>query len=167
VVRAAVAPGVSDAAKVGAAKMGGRGAPGGFAPAALAGVAAAMAPMPALRLASVAPLAPTPALRRPARAMAPILRDEAGAASVASADEVSAGRWARRGPGVGDAEEERPGGRSGGRPDQGDVFLDGTRVGRWMSRELARQAGGPQASGTSFDPRISPAWPGALQGGVA
>jgi hypothetical protein len=95
--------------------------------------------------------------------MAPILRDEAGAASVASAGEVSAGRWAQRGPGGGDAEKERPGARA----DQGDVFLDGTRVGRWMARELARQAGGPQASGTSFDPRISPAWPGALQGGVA
>ena len=44
------------------------------------------------------------------------------------------------------------------------MFLDGMRVGRWMARELARQAGGPQAGGTAFDPRSSPAWPGALQG---
>jgi hypothetical protein len=52
----------------------------------------------------------------------------------------------------------------GGGPGGGDVFLDGMRVGRWMARELARQAGGPQAGGTAFDPRSSPAWPGALQG---
>jgi hypothetical protein len=67
----------------------------------------------------------------------------------------------------GRADDGQAGGRSGGRPDQGDVLLDGMRLGRWMSRELARQAGGPQASATLFDPRTSPAWPGALQGGMA
>jgi len=49
-------------------------------------------------------------------------------------------------------------------PTEGDVFLDGERVGRWMARHLARELGGPTASGTAFDPRTGPAWPGALHG---
>jgi hypothetical protein len=52
----------------------------------------------------------------------------------------------------------------GGGPTGGDVFLDGMRVGRWMARELARQAGGPANGATGFDPRASAVWPGALQG---
>jgi len=49
-------------------------------------------------------------------------------------------------------------------PSHGDVYLDGMRVGRWMSDNLAREAARPQAGGTAFDPRITPAWPGTLQG---
>ncbi len=49
-------------------------------------------------------------------------------------------------------------------PTQGDVFLDGTRVGRWMSDRLARDADRPQSGVTGFDPRLGPAWPGSLHG---
>jgi hypothetical protein len=49
-------------------------------------------------------------------------------------------------------------------PVQGDVFLDGARVGRWMSDRLAREADRPQAGMTGFDPRLGPAWPGSLHG---
>ena len=51
-----------------------------------------------------------------------------------------------------------------GGPVGGDVFLDGTRVGTWVTDHLAREAGRPQSGGTSFDPRLTPAWPGTLQG---
>jgi hypothetical protein len=49
-------------------------------------------------------------------------------------------------------------------PTQGDVFLDGTRVGRWMSGRLARDVDRPQSGVTGFDPRLGPAWPGSLHG---
>lgn len=49
-------------------------------------------------------------------------------------------------------------------PAQGDVYLDGARVGRWMSNRMAREAERPQAGVTGFDPRLSPAWPGSLHG---
>jgi hypothetical protein len=49
-------------------------------------------------------------------------------------------------------------------PTQGDVFLDGTRVGRWMSDRLARDVDRPQSGVTGFDPRLGPAWPGSLHG---
>ena len=49
-------------------------------------------------------------------------------------------------------------------PSHGDVFLDGMRVGRWMSDNLAREATRPQAGSTAFDPRLGPTWPGTLQG---
>ncbi len=44
---------------------------------------------------------------------------------------------------------------------RGDVFFDGARVGRWMSEQMARDAGRPNTGPTGFDPRRSPAWPGA------
>ena len=44
---------------------------------------------------------------------------------------------------------------------RGDVFLDGARVGRWMSEQMARDAGRPNTGPTGFDPRRSAAWPGA------
>lgn len=50
-------------------------------------------------------------------------------------------------------------------PTGGDVFLDGARVGTWLADHLAREAGRPQMGGTGFDPRLTPAWPGTLQGG--
>jgi hypothetical protein len=49
-------------------------------------------------------------------------------------------------------------------PMHGDVFLDGVRVGRWLSDTMARAAGGPATGATAFDPRLGPRWPGALQG---
>ena len=52
----------------------------------------------------------------------------------------------------------------GGGPTGGDVFLMGTRVGSLDRRPSSREAGRPQAGGTAFDPRLSPAWPGTLQG---
>lgn len=50
-------------------------------------------------------------------------------------------------------------------PAGGDVFLDGVRMGHWVSEHLAREAGRPQRGGTAFDPRLSARWPGSLQGG--
>lgn len=49
-------------------------------------------------------------------------------------------------------------------PVQGDVFLDGARVGRWMSDRLARDVDRPQSGVTGFDPRLGAAWPGSLHG---
>lgn len=43
---------------------------------------------------------------------------------------------------------------------RGDVFLDGHRVGRWLSDLLSREALRPPSGGSAFDPRLSPAWPG-------
>ena len=57
-----------------------------------------------------------------------------------------------------------PQAQAGGGPTRGDVFLDGTRMGRWVSDNLAREATRPQAGNTGFDPRIGPTWPGTLQG---
>lgn len=68
---------------------------------------------------------------------------------------------ASAGEGVGEA---MPPDTSRSGPTEGDVYLDGERVGRWMARHLARELGGPQAAGTGFDPRLGPAWPGALHG---
>jgi hypothetical protein len=51
-----------------------------------------------------------------------------------------------------------------GGPTGGDVFLDGSRVGTWLADHLAREAGRPQTGATGFDPRLTPAWPGTLQG---
>jgi hypothetical protein len=48
---------------------------------------------------------------------------------------------------------------------QGDVYLDGARMGRWMADTLARAASRPMGGMTGFDGRMGPAWPGSLQGG--
>jgi hypothetical protein len=48
-------------------------------------------------------------------------------------------------------------------PTHGDVFLDGNRVGTWLSDRLARAASRPQAGATGVDPTLTPAWPGTLQ----
>ena len=47
---------------------------------------------------------------------------------------------------------------------QGDIILDGARVGRWLTRNLARQAARPSASPTGPDPRQTPLWSGQAQG---
>lgn len=57
-----------------------------------------------------------------------------------------------------------PAGVDSGRSGQGDVFLDGMRMGRWMTEHLARQAGRPPAGGSAFDPRMGIAWTGMQQG---
>jgi hypothetical protein len=49
-------------------------------------------------------------------------------------------------------------------PRQGDVYLDGSRLGRWIADRLAGDAGGPQSGITGFDPRLGATWPGASQG---
>jgi hypothetical protein len=54
--------------------------------------------------------------------------------------------------------------RESGASMQGDVYLDGTRMGRWVADRLAREAGRPAGGGTAFDPRMGVAWPGSLQG---
>jgi hypothetical protein len=45
---------------------------------------------------------------------------------------------------------------------QGDIYLDGARMGRWIVERLAREAERPRSGGTSFDGRMSPAWGGTL-----
>lgn len=44
------------------------------------------------------------------------------------------------------------------------MFLDGHYVGRWLSDHMAREASRPSATTTGFDPRLTPSYPGALQG---
>ena len=56
-------------------------------------------------------------------------------------------------------------GPNGGGPTQGDVFLDGTLVGRWMARKLAREVGRPPSGSPAFDPTRSPFPPGRMIGG--
>jgi hypothetical protein len=50
-------------------------------------------------------------------------------------------------------------------PRQGDVFLDGALMGRWMARTLAREAGRAPSGGAAFDPRRSPLPTGRMIGG--
>ncbi len=50
-------------------------------------------------------------------------------------------------------------------PTEGDVFLDGALVGRWISRFLSQEAGRASAGPTGFDPRRGRLLPGATVGG--
>jgi hypothetical protein len=43
----------------------------------------------------------------------------------------------------------------------GDVYLDGSRLGRWMTDSLVRAAELPRSATTGFDPRLTATWPGA------
>lgn len=54
---------------------------------------------------------------------------------------------------------------SGNKPAQGDVYLDGTLMGRWMMRKLAAEAGRPASGSAGFDPRRSNFPSGAMIGG--
>ena len=47
---------------------------------------------------------------------------------------------------------------------EGDVYLDGMRVGRWMVDTLSRQAARAPAGRAAFDPRLGLTWPGTQQG---
>ena len=49
-------------------------------------------------------------------------------------------------------------------PAQGDVFLDGMRLGRWMTSHLAHEATQPPTGASAFDPRMGLSWPGSQQG---
>ena len=49
-------------------------------------------------------------------------------------------------------------------PSEGDVFLDGALVGRWMSKHLTQQVGRASAGPTGFDPRRGRLLPGATVG---
>jgi hypothetical protein len=44
---------------------------------------------------------------------------------------------------------------------QGDVYLDGTLLGRWVVDHLTRSMDRPRAGITGFDPRLTATWPGA------
>ena len=47
---------------------------------------------------------------------------------------------------------------------QGDIIIDGSRLGRWMTSSLARQASRPPSSPIAPDPRQTPLWSGQAQG---
>ena len=49
-------------------------------------------------------------------------------------------------------------------PTEGDVFLDGALLGRWMSRHLTQQVGRASAGPTGFDPRRGRLLPGPTVG---
>lgn len=46
----------------------------------------------------------------------------------------------------------------------GDVYLDGTRLGRWITNHLGREASRPPSGATAFDPRMGISWSGARNG---
>ncbi len=48
--------------------------------------------------------------------------------------------------------------------DQGDLILDGMRLGRWISDRLSERITRPQQGFTGIDPRLSPSWPGPVTG---
>ena len=47
---------------------------------------------------------------------------------------------------------------------QGDIIIDGSRLGRWMTSSLARQASRPPSGPVGPDPRQTPLWSGQAQG---
>jgi len=67
-------------------------------------------------------------------------------------------------PGAKERDTEQAGVRDAG-PQEGDVFLDGLLVGRWMSRFLNREASRASAGPTGFDPRRGQLLPGVTVGG--
>ena len=44
------------------------------------------------------------------------------------------------------------------------TLLDEARLGRWLAEHLAEETRRPARGATGFDPRLSPGWPGTLQG---
>ncbi len=61
--------------------------------------------------------------------------------------------------GTGSGTAERQG------PTQGDVYLDGRLMGRWMAQSLAAEAGRPASGSAGFDPRRNVFPTGAMIGG--
>jgi len=102
----------------------------------------------------------------------------AGAAEMVSAAPVSA--WAMpdlpgsgpdwrgaatREPMAQAAPDEAPGSAEGAETAlEGRLEVDGAVLGRFVAEMLGREAGRPASGMTGFDPLVSPAWPGALQG---
>jgi hypothetical protein len=67
-------------------------------------------------------------------------------------------------PSAKERDTEQAGAREAG-PQEGDVFLDGMLVGRWMSRFLNREVSRASAGPTGFDPRRGRLLPGVTVGG--
>jgi hypothetical protein len=44
---------------------------------------------------------------------------------------------------------------------QGDIYVDGSRLGRWMTDRLVKTAELPRGATTGFDPRMTASWPGS------
>ena len=44
---------------------------------------------------------------------------------------------------------------------QGDIFIDGSKLGRWMTDRLVKAAESPRAAMTGFNSRMTPTWPGS------
>jgi hypothetical protein len=115
-----------------------------------------------------------PPIRPPVRPvpMAPSARnrnpDAGGVAGEASAD--GGGASALANPGFsGVAGPADSGGDAGSaavpNPTMGDVYLDGTLMGRWMARSLAAEAARPASGSAAFDPRRNAFPTGAMIGG--
>jgi hypothetical protein len=51
-------------------------------------------------------------------------------------------------------------GSTGSQAIQGDVYLDGHRMGHWLGNFMASDSRKPPAGVASFDTRVSPIWPG-------
>ena len=47
---------------------------------------------------------------------------------------------------------------------QGDIIIDGMRLGRWLTNAMARQASRPPSGPVAPDPRQTPLWSGQAQG---
>jgi hypothetical protein len=70
-----------------------------------------------------------------------------------------------RGPAEADGSAGGTGAADRQGPAQGDVYLDGRLVGRWMAQSLAAQAGRPANGSAGFDPRRNVFPTGAMIGG--
>lgn len=46
----------------------------------------------------------------------------------------------------------------------GEIYVDGSRLGRWVTDRFVKAAQLPRAATTGFDPRMTPTWPGAPVG---
>lgn len=120
---------------------------------------------PASRAASSSPVgtsvAPPP---RPSTGNQALRRSEGAAPTTARAADAPVAALPQRLPAVRTEanSNEKTESRSG--PAEGDVYLDGALVGRWLSRYLAREAGLPSSGPTGFDPRRTPQRPGATAG---
>ena len=107
-------------------------------------------------------IAPEAAVLRRAGAPGAIQPPSAAAAFSASGDGVGFARSVTAAA-EGAVASSGPDGASG--PTQGDVYLDGALMGRWMARSLAREAGRPPAGGSAFDTRRNPLPAGRMIGG--
>ncbi len=100
--------------------------------------------------APTATLLASPPLRRPSRASHP---SASGAARETVAPERGASDPKPAAAQAGEGADQRT--------MEVYIYLEGAPLGRWMADQLDRAASRPAASLTGFDPRVSPAWPGA------